>query len=80
MICKNTMLDTQVCKCPECYSAPPGQKALAIIRKERQLICEIIGNELDRLQKQDNETTSKIRRLWEIRAELIRDKNIEASS
>jgi hypothetical protein len=86
MICKNTMLDTQVCKCPECYS-PPGEKALdpvsllaAVIRKERELICETIGNELDRLKNEDNEITSKIRRLWELRAELLRDKDREASS
>lgn len=28
MICKNSQMDTQICKCPECYS-PPGEKALA---------------------------------------------------
>jgi hypothetical protein len=30
MICKNSLMDTQICKCPECYS-PPGGKALASV-------------------------------------------------
>jgi hypothetical protein len=30
MICKNSLMDTQICKCHECYS-PPGGKALASV-------------------------------------------------
>jgi hypothetical protein len=58
MICKNSLMDTQICKCPECYS-PPGGKALASVsgstarRTLQTLIDTYKAYARDELRKRD---------------------------
>lgn len=49
MICKNSQMDTQICKCPECYS-PPGEKALAPVSGSAKAPCSLV-DELKREAK-----------------------------
>jgi len=54
---------------------PVGSSELlaAVVRKDRNLICEAIGNELNRLSEQDDWIKEKMKRLWEVRAAILRD-------
>ncbi len=56
------------------YMSDSGEFLAAVVRNERDLICDAIGNELDRLSKEDGVIKNKLKRLWEVRAEILRDK------
>jgi len=62
-------------------SAPVGSTPLlAIIRRNREVVAEAIGKELERLHKESERLKSEATILWHVRAELLRDKDMPNDS